>query len=258
MRLALMVEYDGTDYHGFQYQANARSIQEELEKAIHRFTGERVRVKGAGRTDAGVHARGQVVAFDTCSEHPKEVFLRALNHYLPCNIVVRRVCSVPGSFDPRRMATSRRYSFTIDNGPVRSPLTRRASHHVPVPLDVGRMRRAARHFLGRHDFARFAGRPDRAGASTVREITELAVRRSGRMVTLEVEGGSFLPHQVRRMAGALVDVGHGRLTPAQVKGMLDGNQVGAVAGSLPPRGLCLLTVEYGDLSMEEDIGNGRN
>ena len=142
MRLALMVEYDGTDYHGFQYQVNARSIQEELEKAIHRFTGERVRVKGAGRTDAGVHAKGQVVAFDTCSEHPEEVFLRALNHYLPCDIVVRKVCSVPGSFDPRRMATSRRYSFTIDNGPVRSPLTRRTSHHVPTPLDIGRMRRA--------------------------------------------------------------------------------------------------------------------
>ena len=254
MRLALLVEYDGTDYHGFQYQANAPSIQEELEKAISRFTGERVRVKGAGRTDAGVHAKGQVVAFDTSATHPEEVFLRALNHYLPCDIAVRKARRVPGSFDPRRMATSRRYTFKIDNGPVRSPLTRRTSHHVPAPLDVGRMRRAARHFVGRHDFARFAGRPDRADASTVREITELTVRRNGRMVTLEVEGGSFLPHQVRRMAGALVDAGHGRLAPAQVKEMLNGEEeTDAVANSLPPRGLCLVKVEYRDISIEEDI-----
>ncbi len=258
MRLALLVEYDGADYHGFQYQANARSIQEELEKAIHRFTGERVRVKGAGRTDAGVHARGQVVAFDTGAAHPEAVFLRALNHHLPRDIVVRRVQRVPDSFDPRRMATSRRYSFTIDNGPVRSPLTRRTSHHVETPLDVARMRRAARHFLGRHDFARFAGRPDRADASTVREITEFTVRQDGRMVVLEVQGGSFLPHQVRRMAGALVDVGHRRTTPGQVKDMLDGKEAGAVAGSLPPQGLCLLRVEYENLSMEEDLANGRN
>ena len=253
MRLALLVEYDGTDYHGFQYQANAPSIQEELEKAIHRFTGERVRVKGAGRTDAGVHARGQVVAFDTTAAHPPAVFLRALNHHLPCEIVVRTVQPVPDDFDPRRMATSRRYAFTIDNGPVRSPLTRRTSHHVAAPLDLGRMRSAARHFIGRHDFARFAGRPDRADASTVREITEFTVRQDGRMVTLQVEGSSFLPHQVRRMAGALVDVGHGRLTPTQVKEMLDGDDVDAVAVSLPPQGLCLLRVEYENMTMEEGL-----
>ena len=253
MRLALLVEYDGAGYHGFQYQANARSIQEELEKAIHRLTGERVRVKGAGRTDAGVHARGQVVAFDTSAAHGEDVFQRALNHHLPSDIVVRKARSVPDDFDPRRMATSRRYAYTIDNGPVRSPLTRRASHHVATPLDVRRMRSAARHFVGRHDFARFAGRPDRAGASTVREITEFTVRRDGRMITLEVQGGSFLPHQVRRMAGALVDVGHEKLTPAQVKEMLDGDEAGAVAGALPPQGLCLLRVEYDNLSMEEDL-----
>ena len=251
MRLALLVEYDGTDYHGFQYQANARSIQEELEKAIHRLTGEQVRVKGAGRTDAGVHASGQVVAFDTAAAHPEEVFLRAINHHLPPDIVVRKVRTVPDGFDPRRMATSRRYSFTIDNGPVRSPLTRRSSHHVATPLDVRRMRSAARHFVGRHDFARFAGRPDRADASTVREITAFTVRQDGRMVTLEVEGSSFLPHQVRRMAGALVEVGHRRLTPAQVQEMVEGDEVGAVAGSLPPQGLCLLRVEYANMSMEE-------
>ena len=253
MRLALLVEYDGAGYHGFQYQPNARSIQEELEGAIGRLTGERVRVEGAGRTDAGVHASGQVVTFDTAAAHTEEVFLGALNHYLPRDIAVRRVRRVPAGFDPRRMATGRRYRYTIDNGPVRSPLTRRASHHVAAPLDVDRMRRAARHFLGRRDFARFAGRPERPDASTVREITGFTVRRSGRMVTLEVEGGSFLPHQVRRMAGALVDVGHGRLTPAQVKGMLNGEDTDAVAGALPPQGLCLVRVEYRDISMEEDI-----
>jgi tRNA pseudouridine38-40 synthase len=254
MRLALTVEYEGTNYRGFQYQTNAPSVQEELEKAIQRFTGESVRVKGAGRTDAGVHARAQVVAFDTATTHPKEAFLGALNRHLPDDIAVRKVHSVPDDFDPRRMAKSRRYAFTIDTGPVRSPLTRRTTHHIARPLDVGKMRRAARHFVGRHDFARFAGPLEKADASTVREVTEAAVRRSGHghTVTLEVEGGSFLPHQVRRMAGALVDVGQGRLTPAELKSMVDGDEVDAVAHSLPPQGLCLVKIEYEDFVTEGD------
>ncbi len=258
MRLALTLEYEGTNYHGFQYQANAPSVQEEIEKAIHRFTGEQVRIKGAGRTDAGVHAKGQVVAFDTSADHSNEVFLGALNHHLPDDIAVRDVRSVRGDFDPRRMATSRRYSFTIDNAPVRSPLTRRTSHHVAGPMDVGKMRRAARHFVGRHDFARFAGPLEKANASTVREITEFKVTRSGQTVTLNVAGGSFLPHQVRRMAGALVDVGHNRLTSAQLKRMINGDEADAVANSLPPQGLCLMKVEYGDFLTEGDSGNDHN
>ena len=246
MRLALIVEYEGTHYHGFQYQDNALSIQEELEKAVLRFTGESLRVKGAGRTDAGVHARGQVVAFDTATSYPPQTYLRALNYYLPDDIAVKAAHRAPSDFDPRRMASSRRYSFTIECGPVPSPLMRRTAHHVASPLDVPRMRRAARHFVGRHDFARFAGPLSRRGASTVREVHEASVRRRGDIVTLEVEGNSFLPHQVRRMAGALVDVGLGRLAPAQLRSMVYGEQVDAVARSLPPRGLCLLRVNYED------------
>ena len=244
MRMALTVEYDGTQYAGFQYQKNARSIQEELEKAIASLTGENVRVQGAGRTDAGVHALGQVAVFDTASAHQPETVLRALNHYLPDDIAVRAAAEVSDDFDPRRSAVSRRYRYTVLNSAVRSPLRRSFSHQEPSPLDTDAMAWAARLYMGVHDFRRFAGRPDRPGASTVREIRESTVEKTGDTITFEVEGNAFLPHQVRRMAGALVDVGRGALTSEDIAAMLEGKPDSATARSLPARGLCLLRVRY--------------
>ncbi len=246
MRLALTVEYDGTRYAGFQYQKNARSIQEELEKAIASLTGENARVRGAGRTDAGVHALGQVVAFDTASAHRPETVLRALNHYLPDDIAVKAAAEVGDDFDPRRSAVSRRYRYTVLNSAVRSPLKRSFSHREPSPLDSEAMARAARLYVGVHDFRRFAGRPDWPGASTVREIKESRVEKTGDTITFEVEGNAFLPHQVRRMAGALVDVGRGALTIEDIAAMLEGGPDSATARSLPARGLCLLKVKYAE------------
>ena len=246
MRMALSVEYDGTRYAGFQYQKNARSIQEELEKAIASLTGENVRVRGAGRTDAGVHALGQVVAFDTASGHPPETVLKALNHYLPDDIAVKAAAEVRDDFDPRRSAVSRRYRYTVANSAVRSPLKRSFSHQEPSPLDSDAMARAARLYVGVHDFKRFAGRPDRPGASTVRQIREATVRKTGDTITIDIEGNAFLPHQVRRMAGALVDVGRGALTSGDIAAMLECASDSASARSLPARGLCLLKVKYQD------------
>jgi tRNA pseudouridine38-40 synthase len=246
MRLALVVEYDGADYNGFQYQANAPSIQEELEKAIARLTGEVVRIKAAGRTDAGVHALGQVVAFDTASGHSPETFVRALNFYLPRDIAVKAAHQVRERFDPRRDALSRRYRYTLLNSPTPSPLMMRTSCHIEEPLSARRMQRAARLLVGTHDFARFAATPGGERASTVRHIYEASVRRSGDVITFEVEGNAFLPHQVRRMAGALVDVGRGKLSLEGLKTMIDGGHPQAVAHSLPPQGLCLVEVTYAD------------
>ena len=246
MRLALAVEYDGTRYAGFQYQNNARSIQEELEKAIASLTGENVRVRGAGRTDAGVHALGQVVAFDTSSTHGPATVLKALNHYLPDDTAVKAAAKVGDDFDPRRSAVSRRYRYTVVNSRLRSPLRRTFSHQEPSPLDSDAMAKAASLYVGVHDFRRFAGRPDRSGASTVREIFEAQVEKTGDTITIEIEGNAFLPHQVRRMAGALVDVGRGALASDDITAMLEGASDSAIARTLPARGLCLLSVKYAE------------
>jgi len=246
MRLALVVEYEGTGYHGFQYQPGAPTIQEELENAIARLDGDRPRIEGAGRTDAGVHATGQVVAFDTGADHAPATFERALNHHLPDDIAVKAAHAVGDNFDPRRMALSRRYVYTIYAAATPSPLIRRTSWHWRKKLNVQRMQAAARLLVGTHDFALFAGPLENPGGSTVREITEARVSRKGDLVRFEVTGNAFLPHQVRRMAGALVDVGIGRLTRADVSALVDGSPGDAVARSLPPHGLCLVEVKYRD------------
>ncbi len=240
----MTVEYDGTCYKGFQYQRNARTIQEELERAIACLTGENVRVRAAGRTDAGVHALGQVVAFDTVSGHNPDTVTRALNHYLPSDIAVRYAVPAGDDFDPRRCAVARRYRYTILNSLVRSPLTRWYCHLEPSHLDSVAMKEASELFIGVHDFKRFAGRPESPDASTVRMITDVSVEKTGDTLEFKVEGNAFLPHQVRRMAGALVDVGRGALTSQSVSDMLVGESACTTARSLPAHGLCLLRVEY--------------
>jgi tRNA pseudouridine38-40 synthase len=257
MRLALVIEYDGASYHGFQYQVNAPSIQEEIEKAIARFTGERSRIVGAGRTDTGVHAKAQVVAFDTGTSRPLASFVKGLNFYLPDDIAVKAAYRTGGDFDPRRMAISRRYRYTIDAGPAPSPLTRRTAYHSGVSLDICGMQRAAGWFVGVHDFARFAGPLSEPHAGTVREIYEARVLREDDIINFEVEGSSFLPRQVRRMAGALVDLGRGSLTPAELRLMIDGVAGDAVARSLPPQGLCLMKVTYAHFPPEVRKSDGK-
>ena len=249
MRLALVVEYEGTNYHGFQYQENASSIQEELEKAIAKLTGESPRVKGAGRTDSGVHARGQVVVFDTNVYHPPETLVKAINHYLPEDIAIKSAHPTSEDFDPRRMAVNRTYRYTIDCSLTPSPLSRRTSYHLGKPLDVGKMQSAADRFVGEHDFAYFAGPLGKPGASTTRVIYYANVCQIGETVTFEVQGNAFLPHQVRRMTGALVDVGLGKLTLAEIDSLIDGVSTGLVAHSLPSHGLCLLKVRYAEFPM---------
>ena len=256
MRVALIVEYDGTEYHGFQYQTNARSIQEELEKAVARFTGERVRVRAAGRTDAGVHATGQVVAFDTASNHGPDTIVQALNFYLPKDIAVRAAYHTNERFDPRRDALSRTYKYTMLNRAAPSPLTRRTACPVSAPLDVSKMNDAARRLIGTHDFARFAGPLQNPQGSTIRHIYKSSVTRAGEFVDFEVAGNAFMPHQVRRMAGSLVNVGRDNLSLDKFTMMVDGDNAGAVAPSLPPIGLCLMNVTYPDLTLRAGGSNG--
>lgn len=245
MRLALIIEYEGTRYRGFQRQANAPTIQSELERAIRRFTGECARIKAAGRTDAGVHALGQVIAFDTATAHPTSTVIGALNYHLPDDIAVKAAFQAPDDFDPRRSARRRTYRYRILNSAAPSPLARRFVCRIPQPLDVSRMQAAADMFIGAHDFRRFAVRQP-GKPNSVRCVSRVALVRSGDTITFEVAANAFLHHQVRRMAGALADIGRGRLSLDNLRTMIDNGQTDNVAHSLPPQGLCLVSVEYPD------------
>ena len=258
MRIALIVEYDGTGYSGLQYQPNAPSIQEELERAIERLTGERVRVAAAGRTDAGVHARGQVVSFLTGSRHGPETFLHALNHYLPDQIAVCAAYRVGDGFDPRRDALSRVYAYTLYVSSVRSPLLGRTALRVEGPLDVELMRRGAKLFEGAHDFAQFAGPLPEPGASTVRRIVRTAVYECGGVVTIEIEGNAFLPHMVRRMAGALKDLGTGKMTTEEIRAMIDRSPGAPASHALSAQGLILERVKYAGFPPKDGEQDGDN
>ena len=251
MRLAMIVEYDGTDYSGFQHQNNAQTVQEQIENSIESLTAERVRIKAAGRTDAGVHAMGQVAAFDTNCPYPPDTVRNALNARLPDDIAVKSVYKVRPDFDPRRDAVSRLYRYTLLLADVRSPLAKRWAHRVQGQLDVESMIRAATRMEGSHDFVNFCGPVSHPSASTIRRIDHVRLEQGSDLVRIEVKGNAFLPHQVRRMVGALVDVGIGRLTIEQIDMQISGHVDAPKVRSVPSNGLCLVQVEYVDFPPEE-------
>lgn len=246
MRVRAVVAYDGTDYQGSQRQANGPTVQEALEAALAQVTQEERAIVMAGRTDSGVHATGQVIAFDTEWRHPLATLQRALNAVLPPDIAVRTLGEAAADFHPRYDARSRHYRYTIYNHPVRSPLHRRTSLHVPQSLDVEAMEQAARQLVGEHDFATFGQPPH--GDNTVRRV--LQAEWSGRAPwrTFDVEATAFLYRMVRSLVGTLLQVGKGRMTVdefAQAMAARDRSQAGPTA---PPQGLCLIEVNYGTKS----------
>ena len=243
VRLRATVAYDGTDFHGFQWQADSRTVQGELETAIARVGQREVRVLGAGRTDAGVHAVGQVVAFDASWRHSWPELQRALNAVLPGDIAILDLVPVGPGFHPRFEAIWRHYRYTILNQPVRAPLCRRYAHHVSDRLDVDKMREAARFLRGRKDFAAF-GRPPAPGTSTVREVREAEWAVSGTRLVFDIIANAFLYRMVRNIVGTLVRVGRGGLGPEQVAGALEAGDPSLVGPAVPARGLCLVKVEY--------------
>jgi tRNA pseudouridine38-40 synthase len=215
-----------------------------LEKAIHQLVGEAVRVKMAGRTDAGVHAKGQVASFITQADYHTDQFVNALNYYLPDDIAVKDAKDVAVSFDVRRHALARTYRYTIYNGSARSPLLSRTAWHVSQALDIVAMRQSASYLIGQHDFASFAPASEK---STWREVYRAAVCRHGDIATVDIEGNAFLRHQVRRTVGALTNVGLGRATIEQFKSLVDTPQRGFAGPTAPPHGLCLMAVRYHDM-----------
>ncbi|PKB64074.1 MAG: tRNA pseudouridine(38-40) synthase TruA [SAR202 cluster bacterium Io17-Chloro-G2] len=266
--MALVVEYDGTGYAGFQLQDGQSTIQGEIEIALKRFTGESIRIRGASRTDAGAHAQGQVVDFLTSSRHHTDLFPRALNHYLPDDIQVQAVHHMAGDFHSRKHASARTYRYNVLNRPWPSPLARNRWFWVRGDLNVERMASAAQTLVGKHDFRPLApGYP--AGRSADRRVTRWDVWREDEAVIFECEANGFLKHQIRRTNGLLLAVGKGRWPVSVVADVLTGKCEEEIGWpSIPARGLCLMKVTYPDfLSMKlppefpeeslDDGGSGR-
>ncbi len=237
------MEYDGSRYHGSQYQDNALTIQGETEIALKKLTGEDIRIAAASRTDAGVHAKGQVVSFKTNSSFPLETWVNALNFYLPPDIAVRAAYEVDTGFDVRHDALSREYRYTILNRPTRSPLMRRFVHSVPQALDLGAMTRACGVLIGEHDFAPFS---TVTSGGTHRRVFKAELRRDGDLVVFDMEANSFLPHQVRNTVGGLIRVGLGKMEVETFEALARSGHPGTVGPAVPAQGLCLMKVSYPD------------
>ena len=251
-RLALKVEYEGTAYAGFQLQASEPTIQGELERALIKFTGEAIRVRGASRTDAGAHATGQVVDFVTASRHDAATFQRALNYYLPWDIRVVAAAETGPSFHSRKDAISRTYQYTINNGPQRPAMYRRYHHWEPATLNLDDINEAAQHLVGVHDFRPFAsGHP--ADKSSVRQVYrwEVSARPSDpTALVITCEGSGFMQRQIRRTNAVLLEIGKGRLPVQTISDTLEQSRQGTnnrfidSIATLPAKGLCLTEVKY--------------
>jgi len=243
-KILLIMEYDGSRYHGFQWQDGLPSIQGEVEKALSKLTGEKRRVMSASRTDAGVHAKGQVVSFRTGSALSTHSFVGGLNHYLPADIAVKAAYRIDDNFNVRREAVSREYSYYILNSPTRSPIRKGFAYLVAGPLDIEAMSQACQALVGEHDFASFAGRNGASVKSTVRRVFRAEVARDGELVIFNIAANSFLLHQVRNTVGALIRVGLGKMNLDEFHSILEAREPALAGPTAPACGLCLDRVNY--------------
>ena len=244
-RLKVTLEYDGTNFAGFQKQTGTgiRTVQGVLEESLKRLTGEDILTIGAGRTDSGVHALGQVVHLDTCSPIPLDRFPAALSGQLPPDVVALDAALVDASFHARYKAIAKRYSYLVFNSGMHQALWRNYCYRFPSSLDMVTMQKGAAVLTGEHDFMAFSA----AGSSvksTVRRIFSFNVEHQGDWVKITVTAGGFLYKMVRLMVGTLLDVGRGKLSPDQVKEILEAGERGQGGSTVPPQGLYLARVYY--------------
>ncbi len=241
-RFRARVEYDGTDFYGFQVQATERTVQGEIERALEAVTGTGTRVVGAGRTDRGVHARGQVVSFSAVWQHGLSDLHRALNAVLAADVAILELDRAPEGFHPRFSALRRAYRYTILNQQWPSPLERRMAWHVPGELDLDRMVEASRGLIGTQDFGTFGQPPQ--GENTVRTVFRAAWQVDGARLWFDIEANAFLYRMVRSIVGTLVQVGRGKLLPQEVTSFLRARDRSLVKQVAPAHGLCLMQVDY--------------
>jgi len=240
----LTLEYDGTRYVGWQVQPNGPSIQAEVERALATLHKAPRRVTAAGRTDAGVHARAQVASFPEERPLPLSAYVKGMNALLPEDVAVRAASIEPDGFDARRSARGKRYRYVIENGVTRAPLGRLQAWQLFGPLDVAAMREAARHLVGRHDFAAFQA-ADCACDHAVREVRRLDVAgEAGGRVEVVVEATAFVKHMVRNFAGTLAEVGQGKRAPGSIPALLASLDRTKAGRTAPPQGLFLEEVFY--------------
>lgn len=242
-RLALGVEYDGTDFVGWQAQDNGRSVQAELSAAVAFVADEPVEVHAAGRTDAGVHALGQVVHFDTHAEREPRQWRLGINSRLAPDVAIQWVRGVDEQFDARRSALSRRYRYQVFCGDSRSALARRSVWWLPHRLDPGRIAAAATLCLGERDFSAFRAANCQSN-TPMRDMMRISVTREGPLVVIEFTANAFLYHMVRNLVGALVEIGRGRASPVWMAELLETRDRTKAAATAPPCGLSLVEVRY--------------
>lgn len=237
-----IIAYDGTDFLGFQIQAKGRTVQGTVEAALKKIAKHPVRIIGAGRTDTGVHAIGQVISFRLPWRHRLADLHRALNANLPQDIVVLELSEIDSGFHPRFDALSRQYRYTILNQRVRDVFKRCYALHVAQVLDIGRMQQASLHLLGTHDFASFGRAPQ--GDNTVRTVTQAAWSANGPEITFEITANAFLYRMVRSIVGTSLEVGLGKLKVDEVKKILLARDRSRARTLVPSNGLCLVKVNY--------------
>lgn len=242
-RIKLTVAYDGTDYCGWQIQKNGITVEEVVNRALSRLTGEEITVVGASRTDAGVHARGNVAVFDTDTRIPAERIVYAVNALLPEDVVVVRSEEVPAGWHPRKCVSVKTYEYRILNKEFPDPVRRRDTYFVSFSLDIERMRRAAEYLKGEHDFKSFCS-AQTAVETTVRTIYDLDIKKEGEIITIRVRGNGFLYNMVRIIAGTLAGVGRGYFEPEDMERVLEAKDRTKAGVTAPPQGLTLVGIEY--------------
>jgi tRNA pseudouridine38-40 synthase len=241
--IKLTIQYDGTRYAGWQFQKNALSIQEVIERALKKITGENVTLTGSGRTDSGVHARAQIANFKTSSKIPLKNLLMALNSVLPKDIVVTHIDQVRPDFNSQHDAKRKSYRYTIVNNDYLSPFVRRFAAKCFYNLDIGAMRHAARYLVGRHDFTSFQTK-DLRESSAVRTIKKIRIEKTGEMIYIDIEANGFLYNMARNIVGTLVEAGRGKISAEKVECILKNKDRALSGPTMPAKGLCLMKVYY--------------
>lgn len=242
-RVMLIVAYDGTNYHGWQMQPNAVTIEQILNEKLSELLKEDIQVIGASRTDAGVHAEGNVAVFDTNTSIPGEKISYALNHLLPEDIVIQESFEVEPDFHPRKCDSIKTYQYRILNRNFNLPVKGRNAYHFYRKLDIDKMREAAAYFVGKHDFKNFCSSHTQA-KSTIRIIYSFDIEEEDEEIVLTVSGNGFLYNMVRMLTGTLLDVGTGRMSPDKIPELLAAKERVHSPNTAPARGLTLLDIEY--------------
>lgn len=242
-RFKMIVAYDGTNYHGFARQNEAITVQGTIEKAIKKITQEEVVSLGAGRTDAGVHAKGQCVTFDSETKIPAERLIKAINSQLPPDIVIQELSEVDGDFHPRFGAKRKTYRYQIWCGKLPDPFTYRYALHYPYPVNEKIMQEAANYMIGEHDFACFCASGSQV-KDTVRKIYSIDVKRDGDMISVDVCGNGFLYNMVRIIIGTLLYVNEGKLSTTEISEIIRGKDRKKSGPTVTPQGLTMLSIVY--------------